>query len=393
MPKIKVMFPRVEAGFGHIMTCNAVEEIFSRKYGDKFEIININFFSEAEDEKVKKLGEKLKKAVRTYTSKPLVGHFATFNCEFWGTDLSTWGSMRFLVPGSAKKGVEFLQTFKPDVVFSTHWATNYYAEQMEKKPFTVMYCPDALLNKLFKYRADLSLVSMETGYIEAKKDTSYNSQNLKLVPFCIRNDAFDLKDDKMTSRKKLGLPMDKFTVVLAEGGYGRGAMKDICTRLVKEHIPVTVIPVCGKNKELLEYFKGLKPTEEVTFLPQGFITNIFEYLNSADLFCGKAGNMIAEPTFFGVPSIITGTSTSIETNIGDYYINYVHCAVKQFNHKKVVKMIKNLVKDPSVLVPYQKAAKDHHSSYGAEATADILFEAIVKRFPQVLQEENEENEK
>jgi UDP-N-acetylglucosamine:LPS N-acetylglucosamine transferase len=42
---------------------------------------------------------------------------------------------------------------------------------------------------------------------------------------------------------------------------------------------------------------------------------------ASELFCSKAGNMIAEPTFFGVPSIITGTSTSIETNIGDYYIN------------------------------------------------------------------------
>ena len=111
MEKIRVMFPRVEAGFGHIMTCNAVEEIFSKKYGDKVEVINLNFFSEAEDKKVKKLGEKLKQAVRRYTSKPMIGHFATFNCEFWGTDLATWGSMRFLVPGSAKKGVEFLQTF------------------------------------------------------------------------------------------------------------------------------------------------------------------------------------------------------------------------------------------------------------------------------------------
>ena len=56
MAKIKVMFPRVEAGFGHIMTCNAVEEIFSRKYGDRVEVININFYSDAKDEKLKKYG-------------------------------------------------------------------------------------------------------------------------------------------------------------------------------------------------------------------------------------------------------------------------------------------------------------------------------------------------
>lgn len=383
MAKIKVMFPRVEAGFGHIMTCNAVEEIFSKKYGDRVEVININFYSDTPDPKLKKYGEFLKQQVRNYTSHPMLGHFATFSCEFWGTDIATWGTLKVQIPGSYKKGIEYLQSFQPDVVFSTHWATNYYAELMKPKPFTVMYCPDALLNKLFKFRADLSLVSMETGYTEAKRDTSYDSSNLKLVPFCIRNDAFKMNETKESARKKLNLP-DKFTVVLAEGGYGRGAMKKIVTRLLKEHVPVTVIPVCGKNEELYEYFKGLKPTEEITFLPQGFINNIFEYMVASDLFCGKAGNMIAEPTFFGVPSIITGTSTSIETNIGDYYINYVHCAMKEFNPSKVVKMIKKFVKDPSILVPYVKAAKDHHSSYGAEATADLLWEEIVVRFPEVL---------
>ena len=110
---------------------------------------------------------------------------------------------------------------------------------------------------------------------------------------------------------------------------------------------------------------------------------------ASDLFCGKAGNMIAEPTFFGVPSIITGTSTKIETNIGNYYIDYVHCAIKEFNPSRVVKLIKKYVKDPTILVPYIKAAKDHHSSYGAEATADLLWEEIVKRFPKVLEEQGE----
>jgi hypothetical protein len=155
----------------------------------------------------------------------------------------------------------------------------------------------------------------------------------------------------------LNLP-DKFTVVLAEGGYGRGAMKKIVTKLIKEHVTVTVTPVCGKNQELYEYFKTLKPTEEVTFLPQGFITNIFEYMVASDLFCGKAGNMIVEPTFFGVPSIITGTSTKIETNIGNYYIDYVHCAIKEFNPSRVVKLIKKYVKENSKVVLFPIVSSD-----------------------------------
>ena len=53
-------------------------------------------------------------------------------------------------------------------------------------------------------------------------------------------------------------------------------------------------------------------------------------------------------------------------------------------------MIKDLVRDSSMLIPYQKAAINHHSSYGAEVTADLLWEEIVKRFPQVLEKEEKE---
>ena len=40
MKKLRILFPRVEAGYGHIVTLSALEEAFKKKYGDKFEIID-----------------------------------------------------------------------------------------------------------------------------------------------------------------------------------------------------------------------------------------------------------------------------------------------------------------------------------------------------------------
>ena len=62
-----------------------------------------------------------------------------------------------------------MEKIAPDVVISTHWATNYYAEQMENKPYTVMYIPDAHANALFRYKSDFSLISMKEGYERARK--------------------------------------------------------------------------------------------------------------------------------------------------------------------------------------------------------------------------------
>ena len=89
------------------------------------------------------------------------------------------------------------------------------------------------------------------------------------------------------------------------------------------------------------------------------------------------------------PFITRGEGSKLYDLDGNNYIDYVHCAIKEFNPSRVVKLIKKYVKDPTILVPYIKAAKDHHSSYGAEATADLLWEEIVKRFPQVLEEKGE----
>ena len=44
MRKIKVLFPEVEAGLGHIMPLRSVYEVFNKKYGDKVDVIKLNYF-------------------------------------------------------------------------------------------------------------------------------------------------------------------------------------------------------------------------------------------------------------------------------------------------------------------------------------------------------------
>ena len=380
MKKLKVLFPRVEAGFGHIMTCNAVEEIFTKKYGKYFEVLNFDFYKSCPDKTVQKYGKVLMDQVELYTSHPAIGHLITGSCEFFGTTFSSWFGLHFPRPWQVKKAIKYLESLKPDVIYSTHWATNYYAEHMkENKPFTIMYCPDAYLNKMFKYKADLTLCSMENGLEEAKKDKHFDSSNLKLVPFCIRNSAFDLKDTKIQSRKKLGIS-NRFTVVLTEGGYGNGKMPKIIKRLLKLDLPINIVAICGKNAKLAEKMKTYEVGKNTSFVPLGFVKNIFEYINSADLFCGKAGNMIAEPTFFGVPSIVSGLSTGIENHIADYYADYAKCAIIETNYKKATDLIVYYFNNPDKLNVLKENAIKHHTHFGAEGAADLIFKEICKRF-------------
>ena len=384
MEKIKVLFPYVESGFGHIMPMRSMEQTFRKKYGDKVEIISSSFFKEGKNEDLIRFERFMVNQVKLYNGHPVIGFIVNVVGEIAGTHLSSFFTIRVTSPKAYKAAVEHMKELAPDVVFSTHWATNYYAERLkENKPMTVMYCPDSRMNKLFKYDADLSMISMPYGYKKALRNRKFNEDNLKMVPFLIRNEAFDIVPDKKALRKKLGLPENNFTVILVEGGYGIGKITAISELLIKEHLPLTVIPVCGKNEKLYNTLKSLTPTKEVTFLPQMFLENILEYEAASDIFCGKSGNMLGEMTFFGVPSMVTNCTTTIERNIAYDYIHTAGSAFKQLSPKKAVRMIKDFVKDPSLLEPYRKAALDYHEHFGSEQAADEMWKKMQERFPQL----------
>ncbi|MGN0804126.1 MAG: glycosyltransferase [Candidatus Coproplasma sp.] len=385
MSKPRVIFPYTEAGLGHIMPMNSIADEFERLYGDKVEVVRSQFFTESGDEKLIAYEQKLAEEVRKYNKNPSLGYFATFNMRFWGTHISSWGSIVYIGDGASEEGIKHMEELKPDLVFSTHWATNYYAMKMENRPLTVMYCPDAWLNTLFSYPCDLALISMPTGYKQAlKQKTRFNEDNLKLVPFLIRKEAFEVTDDKKALRRKIGLDEDKFTVLLADGGYGVGKCEKMVEELLKRDLPINVIAVCGRNEELYERLKDVKSKGNTVFKPLGLVDNMMELIACADLTSGKSGaSLMAEPCFFGVPQIITHYACEIEKQIGKYYLKTVGCAIKQFKVKKACNLIEKFASNPKLLEPYRKSALSQKSNYGAEKTARYVFGLLCKKYPEL----------
>ena len=348
MKKPRVLFPFTEAGMGHIMPLRSIADAFEKKYGDKAEIVRSEFFTETNEKPLIDFEKQMCEFVKDQNKHVSFGFFTTIIMYFFGTGICCHNVMRNYVPGAFKAATRHMDELNADLVDSTHWATNYYAVKCSSKPLTALYCPDAHLNPLFEYKSDLTMLSMLPGYKKAaKKKRRFNKKNLKLVPFCIRPQAFEIPLDKQINREKMGLPKDKFTIVLAEGGYGIGKMQAICEEIIAQDLPVTLIPVCGKNEELYEHFKTLKVGENTTFLPQGFCTTILEYIASADLFLGKSGNIIA--VYYAVGEI----DDSKATNEG------IHA-------QRVIRDLRKLREDDSVKAVVLRVNSPGGSAYGSE---------------------------
>ncbi|MCM1438466.1 MAG: hypothetical protein NC131_04560 [Roseburia sp.] len=386
MKKPVVLFPYVEAGMGHIAPMRAIASKFKELYGDRVECVENRFFADSGNETLVAYEKKMCKSVVDTNRNHFLGYFMTGSMIFFGAKIATPASSCCLKAGTKKPAIAHMDGLAPDMVVSTHWATNYFAKRSHVDPLTVLYCPDAYSYPLFNYDSDLALLPTRAGYEKALKKWKrrYNPDNLKCVPALIRNDAYEVSPDKKALREKLGLNPDKFTVILAEGGYGIGKTTKICREILKRDLNVTLIPVCGKNAELYEKMKGWESGKNCDFRPLGFTEQMLEYLSCSDLFCGKSGaNVLFEACYFGVPQIVTGSATHIEKFNRQYFVNDIKTALKIFNAGKVADKIEEFVNEPEKLAPFKKNAEAQRENYGAEKTARLAFDLLCTRFPEL----------
>lgn len=383
MKKVRVYFPEVEAGMGHIMPITAIKETFEKKYGhdDRIEIICDHFFKKDNNETLIKYEKGMINALVAFQKNHFFGHFANFFDFTLPPRMLSYFSIRFGKEKAYKEMCKAMDKTNPDIVFSTHWVSNYVARTKKgKRPYTIMFCPDCTLDRLFTYPSDLKLISTDMGYKKSIGKFGHNEDNFKQVKFSIRNEAFTTERDKKKLRREIGIPEDKFTIIIVEGAYGNGRLEKLCKALIKTDLDITILAICGKNPNLVNYLSSLEVNPHVTFKPIGFIPQILKYISASDLYLGKAGNGINEATFFNVPSIITSYTNFIEGNIGKYFIKYVGSAQKCSKVKKIVKLIKEYSQDRSKLEPYIKNCQKSKDHFGSEQSADYLYQAIEKEF-------------
>ena len=92
------------------------------------------------------------------------------------------------------------------------------------------------------------------------------------------------------ARAKLGLP-EKPTVLLLSGGFGVGPMKQMLASFAESRSNLSLVVVAGKNAELEKECKALAEKLRVPVKVYGFVTNMHELMDAADLIVTKPGGL------------------------------------------------------------------------------------------------------
>ena len=378
--KVRVLFPAVEAGMGHIVPMQSVASVFKNKYGDKCDVVETSFYKDADAESMHKLERLFVSTVNMQNRMRGYGVMSVVVMLLFG-HLSLKAIMEMFVPDSYPEGLRRMTELDPDLVFSTHWATAYYAARIDKKPISVQYCPDTRIDVLWDTGADLTFCPSNNAINKARLKHAFEGVRLGQSPFVIRKDAFDVPKDKVLLRRELGLWDDCPTITLADGGYGAGRLGKTVKKLLKTDRRLNIVAICGKNVKLHEKLKSATVPENINFFNLSFTNDMIKYIAASDIFMGKSGaSSMAEPRFFGVPMIVTMFATPIERDNARFYIDEVGCAIKEFNVNRAVEKAFWLLDNPDEYNRLRANALKDSESNGAEYVADMLFEILKQKF-------------
>ena len=113
-------------------------------------------------------------------------------------------------------------------------------------------------------------------------------------------------------RRRMGLEVDRFTILVSGGGEGSGRLLQQIRRLAWNPNPWQVVAVCGRNERLRRRLGRVRFRTPTLVL--GFVDNMPELMRAADLVVGKAGpGVIAEAMASQVPIVLTGYLPGQET--------------------------------------------------------------------------------
>jgi 1,2-diacylglycerol 3-beta-galactosyltransferase len=113
-------------------------------------------------------------------------------------------------------------------------------------------------------------------------------------------------DERAVLRRSLGVPEDRFLVLLTGGGEGSGGIGRRAAAILRRFRDVDVVAVCGRNRRLKRRLGRLAARSGGRLTVTGFTGNMAGWLGCCDVVVTKAGpGTIAEAACCGTPMLLT----------------------------------------------------------------------------------------
>ncbi|MBQ9792417.1 MAG: hypothetical protein IJW32_01545 [Clostridia bacterium] len=384
MDKKKVIVTFCEAGQGHIVTAEAIADSLEKKYADKIEVERAYIFRDSNDKDLQSYEKFAINEVKRANRNKFHLRMQLFAMKLFGEQGTLKLSFNVAFRKVKNKLIKIFEDKKADAIVSTYFAPYHISCCAKAKgkvdSLIVGYDPDHNVHGWWDRRGDIFITNNPDATKEAVEIRKFNKDTVKTVNFIARQKIVDCNESKDFFRKKYNIPQDKFAVILADGAYAAAKLEDFTDELLKTTLPITIIPVCGKNEKLLAKYTTLKDKmpENITLMPQPFLSDIHEYYKACDLFITKAGpNAITDCVFMNTPIMTNFYSGEIEKTSSNLFTNTYKAGVYCPDKKKARELVESYINNPKLLEEYVKNTYQiDKNKNGADEIADIIAENL-----------------
>ncbi len=263
-----------------------------------------------------------------------------------------------------------------DTVICPHVISALMATDLEKQ------YPDVKLRTCFiatdytcypmTEESDLDLYFVPSGeLIPAYENIGINKEKIRPIDGIPVREEFFAGIDKSEAKRRLGIPENYLHTLMMFGSMGCGNIPKLAG-LIDEKMPENAVltVVCGTNetvyKKLEKQFEG---SERVRV--EGFVKNVPELMDSADLFITKPGGLsTAEAAVKRLPMLLDNAVSGCEQYNLDYFCGS-GAAVTAKGEEEIASVCAELLRDPETLERMKEKLPERKNS--AEQAIEILL--------------------
>ncbi|MFH1190139.1 MAG: glycosyltransferase [Candidatus Omnitrophota bacterium] len=279
---------------------------------------------------------------------------------------------------NSKKLREFLRSWDPDVIISTHFFASEVIGDLKMKGLSRA----RLITIITDYRSHSWWIADKTDiYVVACEETKRDlirwgveEPGIKVVGIPVEP-VFSKPLDGKAILDKTGLEDDRLTALVIGGGFGVGPIEAIVKIIDGLSRPMQIIAVCGHNEELVKRLEALKPAFRDKMAVFGFVNNVYEYMEIADLLISKSGGItVSESLAKELPMVIIAPIIGQETRNSSFLTDH-GAAVKVDKIEDLREALEKLSAHPERLISMRSEIQKVKKPAACYDVAKLAIEA------------------
>ncbi|MBU0895117.1 MAG: glycosyltransferase [Candidatus Omnitrophica bacterium] len=283
---------------------------------------------------------------------------------------------------NSKKLREYLLEWKPDAIISTHFFASEVIGDMKKQGIL----RSRLITVITDYGSHSWWIADKTdAYVVACEDTKgdlikwgVEEPRIKVLGIPVEP-IFSKPLDGQAILDKTGMKDDRLTALVIGGGFGVGPIEAIVKIIDSISRPMQIIAICGHNEELVKRLEALKLNFKDKMVVFGFVNNVYEYMEIADLLISKSGGItVSESLAKELPMVVIAPIIGQETRNSSFLVSH-GAAIKVDKIDDLREALEKLTSHPERLVSMRSEIQKIKKPASCYDVAKLALEAAVTK--------------